>query len=266
MFENKISDLNVLLVEPSHTQSKIISRELELAGIQHISHVTNGSAALADMHDYAPDLVISSMYLEDMTGADLLHLIRNDARLHDIAFMLISSEHGFEALDPIRQAGVTAILPKPFESYHLKRGLYNTLNMLNPEELALEDLHPDELKVLIVDDSQMARNHIKRVLGGLGISQFTEADDGATAVPILDDSFFDFVVTDYHMPKMDGKALLEYIRCKSSQPSIPVLMVTSENNDSSLAAIEQAGVSGICNKPFETDVVKDMICNLLSDV
>jgi two-component system chemotaxis response regulator CheY len=217
------------------------------------------------MHAYAPDLVISSMYLEDMTGAELVQDIRNDPSLHEIAFMLISSEHGFDALDPIRQAGVTAILPKPFESHHLKRGLYNTLNMLNPEELALDDLHPEELKVLIVDDSTMARNHIKRVLAGLGISQFTEADDGATAVPLLDDNYFDFVVTDYHMPKMDGIAFIEYIRSQSAQRSIPVLMVTSENNDSSLAAIEQAGVSGICHKPFETKVVKEMICNLLSD-
>jgi two-component system chemotaxis response regulator CheY len=266
MFEKKISDLNVLLVEPSHTQSKIITQELEHAGIVNISHVTYGYSALEEMHEYAPDLVISSMYFEDMTGSDLVHEIRNDANLHEIAFMLISSEHGFDALDPVRQAGVTAILPKPFESHQLKRGLFNTLNMMNPEELVLDDLHADELKVLIVDDSELARNHIKRVLGGLGITQFTEADDGAAAVPLLDAGYFDFVVTDYHMPKMDGKAFLEYIRSNSSQRSIPVLMVTSEENDNTLAAIEQAGVSGICNKPFETDVVKDMICNLLSDI
>lgn len=266
MFEKKISDLNVLLVEPSHTQSTIITRELEYAGIVQISHAVSGHSALEAMRDYAPDLVISSMYLEDMTGSDLVLAIRHDVSLHDVAFMLISSEHHFEALEPIRQAGVSAILPKPFESHQLKRGLFNTLNMLNPEELVLDDIHAEELKVLIVDDSSLARKHIKRVLSGLGITQFTEADDGVAAVPLLDSGYFDFIVTDYHMPKMDGKAFIEYIRNKSTQSSIPVLMVTSEDDVSTLAAIEQAGVSGICDKPFETALVKDMICNLLSDI
>ena len=266
MFEKNISDLNVLLVEPSQIQSKIIMKELESAGIFHVSHSLSGRSALHDMHDFVPDLVISSMYLEDMTGSDLVHTMREDPELHATAFMLISSEHNYEILDPIRQAGVTAILPKPFESNQLKRGLFNTLSILNPEELVLDDLHPDELKVLIVDDSKMSRNHIKRVLGALGIKNITEADDGASAVPLLDDGFFDFIVTDYHMPKMDGKAFVEYIRNNSSQGSVPILMVTSEHDVSTLTAIEHAGVSGICDKPFETALVKDMICNLLSDV
>lgn len=266
MFEKKISDLHVILVEPSHTQSKIIIGELENAGIVNLSHVQRGYAALDEMCDFAPDLVISSMYLEDMTASDLVHEMRTDEDLHDVAFMLISSEHGFEALDPVRQAGVTAILPKPFESNQLKRGLFNTLNMLNPVEMEFDDLEADDLKVLVVDDSKLARNHIKRVLSSLGITQITEADDGATAVPLLDEGYYDFVVTDYHMPKMDGKAFLEYVRSGSKQQSIPVLMVTSEENQGTLSAIEQAGVSGICNKPFETDVVRDLICSMMSDV
>jgi len=112
----------------------------------------------------------------------------------------------------------------------------------------------------------MARNHIKRVLKGLGIENIIEADDGANAVPILNEQFFDFVVTDYNMPQMDGKALLDHIRNNSNQRSIPVLMVTSEGNMGNLAAVEQAGVSGICDKPFETDTVRSMIQMMMSDV
>jgi len=68
------------------------------------------------------------------------------------------------------------------------------------------------------------------------------------------------------MPQMDGKALIEYIRNNSNQGSVPVLMVTSEGNMNNLAAVEQAGVSGICDKPFETDTVRAMIQNMLSDI
>ena len=266
MTPKSLEEMYVLLVEPSQPQSKYILRQLSEAGITRFDAVTDGNAALVAMRNYHPNLVISSMYLPDMTGSDLVQAMRADEDLQDTAFMLISSETGFDMIDPIRQAGVTAILPKPFESDQLKRALYNTLDMINPKCIELDDFNAEDLKVLVVDDSLTARKHIKRVLSGLGIDNIVEADDGASAVPILAEQFFDFVVTDYNMPQMDGKALIEYIRTKSSQGSIPILMVTSEGNMNNLAAVEQAGVSGICDNPFETDTVRAMIKNMLSDI
>jgi two-component system chemotaxis response regulator CheY len=266
MFQKSLSDLYVLLVEPSAMQAKIILKELTAAGIEHINVLADGQSTLDSMASHHPDLVISAMYLPDITASELVQQMRNNNELQHIAFMLISSETGFDAIDPVRQAGVTAILPKPFASSQLKRGLYNTLDMLNPSSVELNDYNAEDLRVLIVDDSRMARNHIKRVLNGLGIDNITEADDGATAVPLLDQSFFDFVVTDYNMPQMDGKALLEHIRNNSNQRSIPVLMVTSEGNMGNLAAVEQSGVSGICDKPFEADTVRNMIKMMMADV
>ena len=266
MQEKSLAELYVLMVEPSKSQAKFIHRELKEAGITHFDIAIDGQSALETMSQFKPDLVISAMHLPDMTATDLVCQIREDNNLSDVAFMLISSETGFDYIDPIKQAGVTGILPKPFQSEQLKRGLYNALDILNPDALKLGDFNAEDLKVLIVDDSAMARNHIKRVLKGLGIDNIIEADDGASAVPLLDEHFFDFVVTDYNMPKMDGKALIEHIRSNSNQQSIPVLMVTSEDNMGNLAAVEQAGVSGICDKPFESGTVKAMIQTMLTDV
>jgi len=266
MQNKSLDELYVLMVEPSKSQAKYIHRELQGAGIAHFDIAIDGQSAIETMTQFMPDLVISAMHLPDMTATELVYKMRDDADLIDVAFMLISSETGFDYIDPIKQAGVTAILPKPFNSEQLKRGLYNSLDIINPDALQLEDYNVDDLKVLIVDDSFTARNHIKRVLNGLGIHDITEADDGASAVPLLDHHFFDFVVTDYNMPQMDGKALLEHIRNSSNQRSIPVLMVTSEGDQGNLAAVEQAGVSGICDKPFESHMVKAMIQTMMTDV
>jgi len=266
MYEKSLADLSVLMVEPSKSQAKFIHRELKKAGIVNFDAAIDGESAIKNMTQFRPDLVISAMYLPEMTGADLLLKMRDDEELKDVAFMLISSETGFDQIDPIRQAGVTAILPKPFNSSQLKRGLYNTLDILNPSAIEFDDISAEDLKVLVVDDSMMARNHIKRVLKGLGIENITEADDGASAVPILEAHFFDFIVTDYNMPQMDGKALIDHIRNSSNQRSIPVLMVTSEGGRGNLAAVEQAGVSGICDKPFESDTVREMIRIMMADV
>lgn len=261
-----IQELYILLVEPSAVQAKVIVKALQDAGIHQFDVVHDGQSALQLLAQFHPDLVVSAMYLPDMTASDLVHTMRADAEMQRIAFMLITSETGFEHLDPIRQAGVTAMLPKPFAFSQLKRALLNTVDMLNPDQLDLKDLHAEDMKVLVVDDSGMARKHIKRVLGSMGIDQITEADDGASAVPILETHFFDFVVTDYNMPLMDGKALLDYIRNKSNQRSLPVLMVTSEGDMSKLAAVEQSGVSGICDKPFEVDTVRALIRNVMTQV
>ena len=156
-----------------------------------------------------------------------------------------------------------AILPKPFNADELRVAMANTLNFIDPTALSLETFSPEEMQVLVVDDSSMARKHIKRVLNSIGIEHFTEAVDGLEASKILENQYFDLVVTDYNMPNMDGQELIDHIRKNSSQASVPVLMVTSEENDNRLAAVQKAGVSAICDKPFAADTVRDLVQQIL---
>ena len=259
-----ISELSVAIIEPSAVQGKIVEGELRKLGINKILHQPTGQAALAHMQRDTPDLVISAMYLDDMTGAELVQTMRRDRRLEAVPFMLISSETSFAMLDPIRQAGVIAILPKPFDPDDLRKALYSTVEFITPDENALADIELDDLKTLVVDDSSLARKHITRVLTNLGINDITTAENGVEAVEKIESAFFDLVVTDYNMPEMDGEKLTRYIREHSSQRSIPILMVTSEGDRSRLSAVQQAGVSGICDKPFDTVSVKRIIRQLLA--
>lgn len=264
MQELSIQDLSIVLVEPSGVQAQIIRGHLEGAQVRDVQCVTNGAEALEHLRQFPPDLVISAMYLPDMTASDLIHAMRQDPELADTPFMMISSETAFSELDPIRQAGVVAILPKPFEPRDLKRALGATLEFVNPDSAALADVVLDDLVTLVVDDSPLARKHISRVLNNLGIRDITTAENGREAVALIEERFFDLVVTDYNMPEMDGEMLTRYIREHSSQRSIPVLMVTSEGDSSRLSAVQQAGVSGICDKPFDPLTVKQMIRNMLA--
>ncbi len=261
----KLSELMVLLAEPSSTQRKIIQGYFNDLGITHVSYVKSGEEALVEMSRVRPDLVISTLYLPDMSGTDLIHKIREDSSLNETAFMLASSETRFRYLDPIRQAGAIAILPKPFDEHDLKVALETTIDHLDPTGLNLERHAMDTIEVLIVDDSNMARKHIKRVLTSMGLENFTFAHDGVEAVEKISNSFFDLIVTDYNMPRMDGQELVEYIRSESSQSSVPVMMVTSEESESRLAAVQKSGISAICDKPFEPQTVRALLENILSD-
>ena len=259
-----ISELTLAIVEPSAMQGRLIKGELKKLGISNILCCDCGRDALELMQRDTPDLVVSAMYLPDMTGAELVTSMRRTAMLESVPFMLISSETKFSMLDPIRQAGVVAILPKPFDPDDLRRALYSTVEFINPDENALADIDLDDLKTLVVDDSAMARKHITRVLNNLGIADITTAENGVEAIDKIESSFFDLVVTDYNMPEMDGEHLTRFIREQSSQRSIPILMVTSEGDASRLSAVQQAGISGICDKPFDTISVKQMIRQLLA--
>lgn len=259
----QINDILVMLVEPSSTQQKIISRQLQQVGIEKITLMQSGEATLEALQTERPDVVISSLYLPDMTGTDLVHRMRENPETQETAFMLISSETRFRYLDPIRQAGVIAILPKPFDVEALRIAMVNTLDFIDPDHLSLENFSPELMEVLVVDDSHMARRHIQRVLRSIGVEKFTEASDGLEAVEKLAERYFDLVVTDYNMPNMDGKELVDHIRNHSSQGSVPVLMVTSEDSENRLAAVQKSGVSAICDKPFAADTVRDLIRQIL---
>lgn len=259
----KLNDLAVLIVEPSGTQQRIIERELNSLGITIVDCVTTAKEALAYIKSGAPDVVLSAYYLSDMTGSELLHILREDHTNHEICFVLVSSVTDIRQLDAVRQAGVVAILPKPFVAQNLKLALKTTLSHLNPEELSLKDTGIDDLKVLLVDDSKLARKHIRRTLTAMGLENITEAENGREAVSILDHTLFDLIVTDYNMPEMDGRELSAYIREQSNQSSVPIIMVTSEHDSSRLAAVQQAGVSAICDKPFEPENVRQLIKQLI---
>ena len=199
-----------------------------------------------------------------MTGTELVQNMRMDTDFQAVPFMLISSETSYRYLEPIRQAGVIALLPKPFTLIQLKQAINSTLDYLNPGELVTENFYPDELKVLVVDDSFTARRHIIRVLNNMGIENITQAQNGQEALQIIADNYFDLLVTDYNMPQMDGKELVEHVRQHSNQATIPILMVSSEHDDSRIASVQQAGISALCDKPFESATVKKIISRIIA--
>jgi len=254
-----IGELVVLLVEPSPTQQKIITGHLSQLGVTRVEWEQSAGAALERMRRANPDLVISAMHLPDMTGSELIENMRLSSDLGDIPFMLISSETDVRYLTPLRQAGVIAILPKPYELDQLKRALFTTVDYLEPDTEDLEDFPVGELRVLIVDDSITSRHHISRLFNRLGIVKISEAVNGKQAVELINNQYFDLVVTDYNMPEMDGKELTEYIRDQSKQASIPILMITSESDSGRLAAVQQSGVSAICDKPFDPKTIKRVL-------
>jgi two-component system chemotaxis response regulator CheY len=115
------------------------------------------------------------------------------------------------------------------------------------------------MKILIVDDFSTMRRIIKNLLRDLGFTNTVEADDGTTALPILQTGTIDFLVTDWNMPGMTGIELLRAVRADEKLKTIPVLMVTAEAKRDQIIAAAQAGVNGYVVKPFTAVALKEKI-------
>lgn len=115
------------------------------------------------------------------------------------------------------------------------------------------------IKILVVDDFSTMRRIIKNLLKDLGFSNIQEADDGNTALPMLQQGDFDFVITDWNMPGMQGIDLLRAIRADASLKHLPVLMVTAEAKKEQIVAAAQAGVNGYVVKPFTAATLKEKL-------
>ncbi len=115
------------------------------------------------------------------------------------------------------------------------------------------------MKILVVDDFSTMRRIVKNLLRDLGFTNTVEADDGKTALPILESGGIDFLVTDWNMPGMTGIDLLKAVRANPELASMPVLMVTAEAKREQIVMAAQAGVNGYIIKPFTAATLKEKI-------
>ncbi len=107
-----------------------------------------------------------------------------------------------------------------------------------------------KMRILVVDDFSTMRRIVRNLLKELGFVNVEEAEDGAAALQKLQNGTFEFVVTDWNMPNMDGLQLLKAIRSAPTLQHLPVLMITAEAKRENIIAAAQAGASGYIVKPF----------------
>jgi two-component system chemotaxis response regulator CheY len=115
------------------------------------------------------------------------------------------------------------------------------------------------MKILVVDDFSTMRRIIKNLLRDLGFTNTQEADDGNTALPMLQAGNFDFLVTDWNMPGMQGIDLLKAVRADDKLKTMPVLMVTAESKREQIIEAAQAGVNGYIVKPFTAATLNEKL-------
>jgi two-component system chemotaxis response regulator CheY len=123
-----------------------------------------------------------------------------------------------------------------------------------------------EINILVVDDFSTMRKIVKDLLRELGFHHFDEADDGATAWPMVQTGKYDFIVSDWNMPEMTGIDLLRRVRTDENLKDTPFLLITAEAKRSQILEATQSGVDGYIVKPFTAATLNSKIHKIFERV
>ena len=113
-------------------------------------------------------------------------------------------------------------------------------------------------KVLAVDDSRTMRDMVSFTLREAGFA-VVEAEDGLAAIEALKTETVDLVITDVNMPRMDGLTFLKEFRADPAKKGVPVLILTTESDDSLRQKGRAAGATGWIVKPFEPEKLLQVV-------
>ena len=118
-------------------------------------------------------------------------------------------------------------------------------------------------KILIVDDSELNREMLKAILGEE--YDYAEAEDGAQAILMLQqDMNIDLLLLDINMPKIDGFGVLEVMKQRNWLQEIPVIITSSEDDESFIQKAYELGVTDYIRRPFNLTVTQRRVSNALT--
>ena len=125
-------------------------------------------------------------------------------------------------------------------------------------------MFPPNARILVIDDMKTMRMVMKKSLKQLGYQNISEADDGETAWPMIEQAVssgepFDLVLSDWNMPKMQGVDLLKKVRANPKTATLPFILVTAESEKDQVQDALKSGVSHYVVKPFTTDVIEQRL-------
>ena len=121
-----------------------------------------------------------------------------------------------------------------------------------------------DVTIMIVEDVKEDRDLIKRYLKKMGFVNTIEADDGDTALKLLDKAKVDLMIVDRYMPGVDGLVLFQKLQENIKLKDIPFLMVTAEHDKEKIGDAMKLGIRNYIIKPIDPENLESKVKRLLS--
>ncbi len=244
----------IMIVDGSSVSRTLLTRMLkeELANTEVIG-VESAEAALAEMEEHCFDLITTALLLPDMDGLGLSRTIRDSNKHTYTPVIVVSGDADSRLLREGFEAGVTDYFDKS-DGYKAFGTFIRSFMQRNSGLVG---------NILYVEDSKTAAAVTIKMLEkqGLKVTHVTTAEEGLTILVSNEDNGindFDLVITDFYlMGKMTGGDLLHAIRVKlhHSQQELPVLVLTSSDDEQTQVEVFHAGANDFVTKPLIEQVM-----------
>lgn len=257
-----------LVVDNLKSNRKVIIQKLRTFGAQSCLEATDGKEALVMLKQHAIDIILSDGDTLPMSGLDLLKVVRTNAKLCSIPFVMIIGKSNHDYLLELIQYGVSNILAKPYTldmlseciEKALKHPLKTAVPLMTKDDIpAVVTKLIDPLTVLVVNDSteflaEFFEDKYRMLVAQTG----AEALEICTSTPPPD-----LVLLDISMANIDGFEITHKLREHPNSQHIPILFITSLTDEEvDLKGIE-LGIADFVTKPVNTDILKMRVQNLM---
>lgn len=236
--------MKILIIEDSEIYRKLLERYLKkyLVFVECES-ITTFSDLKEINKDF--DLYLIDFILPDAQGEQIKYLLERKKEI------IVLTQYEDEFLkNPFRKDIIDYIIK---DDHH-------TIDYLVK---VIKNLHKNKSKhVLVVDDSSMMRKLQKKILSKIKLN-VDEASNGVEALEKINKIHYDLILTDLHMPKMDGVELIKNIRMKYSLNELPIMLVSSNQDEKEMIKGLKLGANDYIKKPFSNEELKVRINNIL---
>jgi diguanylate cyclase (GGDEF)-like protein len=245
---NKTIVERILLVDDNKTLSKLISLKVKSELGLDIDVVYSRAEAELFTQKYSYTLAILDLNLPDAPDGEVVDLILKK----NIPSIVLTGS--------VDKEFRKAMLKKDIIDYVHKGGIDDIDYVI---EIIKRLLKNRQHKVMVVDDSSVFRNHMKKMVENLFFQVFALAH-GEEALLILEENpDIKIIITDYNMPVMDGLELTKAVRRKYTKSELSVFVLSSSEDSDVSAMFLKHGANDFINKPFSKEEFSCRLCNAI---
>ena len=256
--------MQVLVVEDSGSARKMIRHMLEEASY-HVTEAADATSALESFQKQSFDLITLDLTLPDMDGFELCRRFRE-----------IEAGKSLRNLTPIIFITGNESVEQRLRGFEVGGSDFLTKASLTEQLLVRVQriLHKDRRfagkTVMVVDDSSSARKFIQLCLQDCGVDTllYSCPVQALQALGQNDcDLKIDLLITDIHMPGMNGDVLTKKVRHALNYQDLPVIMITAIHKPERVLELFQAGATDYLVKPFiKEELIARVLVHLENDL
>lgn len=251
---SRSSSPRILIVDDSPTIRFGLKRDLGQLGAV-VTEASDGYEALNIVNSEDFDLIITDIEMPRMDGFTFCSKLKSHPTKNSIPVIILSSKEKEEDIELGFKVGAA--------SYIIKSNAKSDLRARVKEILDKNSLLRGRT-VLVVDDSTSIRNLIEKALTKAGFNVIS-AENGRDALELLGKDTPDMILSDLHMPELDGFGLCKSVHADKNLSQIPFIIMSSDGDRATMRRLLQYGASAYLVKPFNIDQLVVTAERFLSD-